>query len=121
MCVSAVVLILIFSDYILRQCYKNSAECLRDNAVQAALALLVLLLGHAIRAFSGWMQFLWMRSDWDPDFWANGIDLFLAATVLIVTGKIFMIYIFVPHKWRWTALFTVTCAVTVPVLVAILV
>lgn len=122
MCVSAILLVAIFSDYILRRCYKDSASCFSDSAVQAAVVILVLLVGHAIRAFSGWMQFLWVRNDWEPNFWANTLWLFLTATVLIVLGKVLMVYVFAPYKWRLCiACFTVFFAVAVPVLVAVVV
>jgi hypothetical protein len=121
MCVSAVVLVGIFTDYILRRWREDSARCFKDSAVQAALAILVLLCGHAIRAFSGWMQFLWMRNDMDPDFWANAVELFLTATVLIIAGKVMMIYTFAPVQWRWKALVVTVIALAVPIVVAILV
>lgn len=122
MFVSAVLLIMIFVDYIFRSC-QSDRDCFRDSAIQAAISLIILMLGHAIRAFTGWMQWLSIRNEWATDIWIDEINMFLVATVLIVLGKDLMIYTFTPYRWGWRlglAIGAAVVAITIPVLVAIL-
>lgn len=122
MFVSAVLLIVIFVDYIFRTC-QSDKDCFKDSAIQAAISLTILMIGHAIRAFSGWMQWLSIRNEWETNIWIDEINMFLVATVLIVLGKDLMIYTFAPYRWGWrftVAVGAAVVAITIPILVVIL-
>lgn len=119
MCISALILVGIFVHYIYRR-WRRDHDAMKDVAVWAAVAFVVLMTGHAIRAFSGWMQFFWLRMEWDANVWMNGVELFLAATALIITAKILMVYTFAPYRWgSRLALLAATFAVLIPVSVVV--
>lgn len=115
MCVSAIILVGVFSAYILRTRREMPREWYRDIAVHGAIAATVLLTGHVIRSFAGWMQFFYMDIGWDPDFWVNSNALFLTATAIILSGKLMMVYAFSCHGKRGIATAaTAVAAVIIP-------
>ncbi len=121
MCISAVMIIGIFIHYVWRGIRENP-HWYRDPVIQSAGAIIILLTGHAMRAFSGWMQFLWLDIGWDPDFWANSMDIFVVATALIIGAKLLMVSIFAPGRWR--ALLTnsaLVFSIGIPVVIALVV
>jgi hypothetical protein len=119
MCVSAIILIFVFGRYVLRTRQEMPRSWYRDIAVQGALAMIVLLFGHAIRAFAGWAQFFYLDIGWDPDFWSNSNALFLTATSFVLTGKLRMIYAFSRNGTRAIiALSAAAAIVTIPLAVA---
>jgi hypothetical protein len=121
MFIGAVVMIGIFAHYIWRRSRERD-RWYRDIAVQAAGAISVLLLGHSIRAGASWMEFLWLDIGWDNSFWTAAIDIFLAATILTVMGKMLMVFAFSPYRWRWhLTLGTAVVAIALPIAVALIV
>jgi len=120
MFVSAFILIVLFASFLWREVARDKHCWVRDPVCQSAIVIILLLVGHGIRAFAAWMQFLWMDIGWDADFWTNSIELFIAATVIIVTAKQFMVIVFSSEKWRWplTAL-TLVLTVVIPMSVAL--
>lgn len=100
MCMGAIWMIAIFVPYIYRR-VRTEPGWYSDIVVQAAIAIIVLVLGHLVARFAGWMQFLWVDMGWDADYWANASDIFLTATVLTVLGKMMNVYAFSVWRWRW--------------------
>lgn len=78
---------------------RGNKEWQSDRAVWAAGAIMILLVGHLLRAGSSWMEFLWLDMGWDNTVWADALALFLASIAFIVVGKVLMIIIFVPDRW----------------------
>lgn len=119
MCISALVLVGVFSSYILRTRREMPNTWRQDIAVHGAFAAVVLLTGHAIRAFAGWAQFLFLDLRLDADFWANSNAIFLTATAFVLTGKLLMVYAFSRNGTR--AAFTAAAAaaaIIIPITVA---
>lgn len=120
MCVSALMVIAMFVHYIVQRCCERPGSFWDSPAVQGATALAVLMTGHAIRAFSGWMQFLFLDHGWNPLYWANASLPFLAATAMIVGGKMLIVYTFAPYHWRyWLIAGAAFLSVVIPVAVAL--
>jgi hypothetical protein len=100
---------------------KKDIEWKHDIAVLAAFVLIVLMSGHAIRAFSAWMQFIALAVGGNAAFWANSLSQFLLATFLIVIGKVGIIYFFSPNRTRtFSALTKLIGMILIPILVAVL-
>lgn len=99
MFISAVIIVGIFLHYVWTAT-NNDRNWYKNPVTQSAGAIILLMTGHAMRAFSGWMQFLWMDIGWDPSLWSNSVDLFIVATTLIIGAKVLMIFIFSPIRWR---------------------
>lgn len=119
MCVSAIILVCVFSRYILRTRREMPGGWYKDIAVHAAIAAIVLLSGHVIRAFAGWMQFFYMDVGWDPDFWVNSNTIFLTATALVLSGKLMMVYAFSRDGTQATVTIrAAVAAITIPLTVA---
>jgi hypothetical protein len=120
MCVGAIMVIDTFVRY-LWQRSKKDPQWTHDIAVVAAISLIILLSGHAIRAFSGWMQFLALSLHGNASFWANSMSQFLLATLLIVIGKVAMIYFFSPERTRhFDAIVKLIGMSLIPVLIAVI-
>lgn len=121
MCVGAIMVIDTFARYIWRR-YQRDRGWLRDITVLAAATLIVLFVGHAIRAFSAWMQFLYLSLEWNPSFWTNSALLYIPATIFIIIGKMLAIYFFSPQKTRvMTTTLKVGFMIAIPVVLAIMV
>lgn len=116
---SAACLVLLFIHYIVHRTYWRPWAFMDSAAVQAAAAIVVLMLGHSIRAFSGWMQFFYFGQGWDPTYWANAALPFITATALIFLGKLLIIFAFAPYRWRWLLIAaTASVSILVPVALA---
>lgn len=118
---SALALVCIFGCYVHRRWrtfgFKNGDELL---AAQAASAITLLLVGHFIRSFLGWMQFVWADLGWPADNWTNASEYFIIATILILAGKWAMVYIF--GMLRWPMLLLLALGIfSVPVALAVLI
>lgn len=121
MCVGAIMVIDTFVRYIWRR-YQRDRGWLRDITVLAAATLIVLFVGHAIRAFSAWMQFLYLSLEWNPSFWTNSALLYIPATIFIIIGKMLAIYFFSPQKTRvMTTTLKVGFMIAIPVVIAVMV
>src|SRR5678809_520406 len=120
MFVSAFILILLFSSFLRKEIVKDKSCWAFDPVCQSAIVIILLLIGHGIRAFSAWMQFIWMDIGWDPDFWANSIEIFISATVIIVSAKQFMVIVFSSDRWRWPlSALTLILTTTIPMGIAL--
>lgn len=119
--ITGLAVLAIFANHI-RNVYKESGDWYRSVDVHAAAAIILLVLGHVIRAGASWMEFLWSHMGWDNDFWANTIEIFLLATLLIVLGKELIVFEFTPKKWRWPfTIGTASLAVLIPLIMALIV
>lgn len=120
MFLSACTLIGIFTHYIWAGASKNRLWY-KDSSNHAAAAIVILMAGHATRAFSSWMEFLFADLGWDNSLWINSLYLFTIATALIISAKLLMVYTFAPTRWRalltWTAL---AASVGIPGLLALI-
>jgi hypothetical protein len=97
MALSSFLVLVIFLQFI----WSNRKDWRTSIAVQAALAITVVVFGHSLRAFNSWAEFLLLQHGFNPAAWLPYTwVVFLSATVLIVTGKSLMLYIFTP-KYRW--------------------
>lgn len=121
MAVSAVILISVFAVYVIR--YSRAARgWYNDIGVQAAIAVIILMVGHLIRAFSSWMEFLWLDLGWPQGFWVNAVGVFVAATIFTVAGKVLCAFAFAPYRWRWhLTVFIAVVSIAIPLIVAALV
>jgi len=121
MFLSALFVIGIFANYVRHRCAEGFRRCLGDPVVLAALCIIVLMVGHAIRAGSSWMEFLWRDLDWDAGAWTNTETIFLTATALILSGKLLIVYVFAVWEWRWVLVaLALMISVGVPLAVAAL-
>jgi hypothetical protein len=98
--VSAIVLTGVFVRYI-ALAIRDQDGWWKDLGVQAAGALIVLMVGHIFRAASSWTTFLWVSEGWNPSYWVNSWFYIIAATVLVMAGKILMLWAFSPLHLRW--------------------
>ncbi len=122
MFIGAIVMIIIFMDYILRMRREWPEVWSKDIAVRGAAAVVILMTGHALRAFTSWMEFLLRHLGHNPEWLTNALVLFLMATILIVLGKMSIIFAFSRYKWRWYwTIGASVVSVTIPVLIAVLV
>lgn len=127
MFISAVIMMGIFACYF----YRNR-RIIRDwwrgnlthraqeawNTMQAAVAIIVLLSGHALRAGTSWLEFLWSDMGWEPNVWVSTYEIFAVATALTILGKVSMIYTFSPLRCRNLIVSgTLLCAFGIPLLV----
>jgi hypothetical protein len=100
---SALLLMLVFVSFII----ERRKNFFRSVEVQAAATILLLIVGHFLRAFSSWIEFNLVGFNIDPTHWVTWTWIwFLASAILILTGKAFMIVIFSQGRWwRWWALY----------------
>lgn len=118
MAISSLILIGVFVNYIVEKC-RVIPYCYNDLGVQAAAAIVVLMIGHAIRAISSWLEFLWARFQWPEGPWTNTLAVFIAATAFTLAGKILVAYAFSPDRWKWLlAGFIAATAIGIPLTVA---
>lgn len=101
MFISAICMIAIFSYYLVARFRIQGWKCCRDLASQAAASIVILMAGHAVRAGSSWMEFIWTDVGWNNDFWANSVIFFTIASGLIIIGKMLIIFAFSSYYWRW--------------------
>lgn len=116
MAVSGLLLVVIFSSY----CWKNRSSLSQNHTTQAAFAILILMIGHLIRAGGAWIEFFLLRHLIRLDEWLWwSVIWFVASAVLVLSGKLLMVYIFAPARWHRALIFAAipTC-VAVPLLLA---
>lgn len=101
---SAILLVAVWVDYAFNYRKQHPRKWWRDDAVQGAGILALLMLGHAMRAGSSWMEFLYADIGWNNSFFANSIEIFIAATSIILVAKLLIAYKFTRYGWRWFAL-----------------
>lgn len=96
---SALLLIVIFGHY----CWINRQIFRRSGTTQAATAILILMVGHFVRSTGTWVEYLtnhvelhMVSSNWIKWSWI----WFMTAVIVIIFGKMAMIYIFAPVAWR---------------------
>src|ERR1043166_3193781 len=95
---SALFLIIIFMRY----CWRNRRSFWINRTVQLAGAVLVLMIGHCVRATGAWVEFILLRNQFDLSEWLKYSAVwFTIAAALIIYGKILMLYSFTPTLWRW--------------------
>lgn len=119
MALAALLLIWIFARY----CWRNRSELWRDEATIAAAAILVLMIGHFLRAFSSWIEFMLIDLGRNTNAWVEWTWItFLISGTLIITGKAMILRIFAPLKWRWTIMaIGIPACVLIPIIIAVLV
>lgn len=94
-----------------------------DTAVNAALAIFILTLGHCIRATSGWVEFAFYDAGLDisPWLWLSW-SWFLLAAVLVITGKALMLFNFAPFQYRKAITIAgVVSSIAIPLAIALLI
>jgi len=118
MAISALFVIAVFVHFI----WRSWPYTKYNVAVKAAVAILVLTIGHLIRSVSSWLEFLWIDLNWDVSTWLiKSWSWFLISAVLVLIGKSLMLLNFAP--WRHRKVITITAVVTAvafPILLAIL-
>lgn len=120
MAVSALTMLAVFISYVITES-RTEQFWYNDPAVHAAVAIIVLTLGHFIRALSGWMEFVWLDFG-KVGWWVNTVGIFMLSTILIVLGKLMIVYTFSPAKWRWQiTLAAGVVSITIPIGVTLLV
>jgi hypothetical protein len=116
MALSALLLIVIFGRY----SWRNRRVFWHSETAQAAAAIVVLMIGHFVRAFSSWIEFLLVDLGWSTSNWIKWTWIwFLIAAALIIAGKSLMLYTFAPRKCRWAVLtIGIPVCVLVPIVIA---
>jgi putative Mn2+ efflux pump MntP len=74
-----------------------------DAANWFAASLFVLVGGHTLRSWSSTLEWGAFVAKLNSGFWGHWAP-FLAATFIVIVGKLMCIYIFLPqrwHRWRW--------------------
>ena len=116
MAIGALFVIGVFAHYIIVNWSKRSQVPMR-----AAVAIIILTLGHLIRSSSAWLEFMWMDLKWDLSLWAvKSWTWFLMSAVLVLVGKALMLLNFSPWEQRRKLTITaIACAVLIPLAIAL--
>ena len=117
MALSALLLVIIFGRY----SWRNRFSLARSQTTQAALAIMILMCGHLVRAGSSWVEFLLIDMGLSAAGWIKWTWIwFLIAAALIVVGKGMMAYTFAPRAWR-RAIFlgAIPACILIPLLIAL--
>lgn len=88
----------------------------QELETNAALSIFLLLLGMSLRAFIGWLQFIWTDLELDPSPFINTNIYFIGATFVTLIGASMTAYFFGPVNWKksWLAA-TIFTIVAIPV------
>lgn len=117
MALSALLVCFVFARY----AWHNRTSLRHNSTVKAAVAILILMAGHFMRAGSSWVEFMLLDLGIDTKHWLQWTWLwFILAFIGIVSGKILILGAFAPRKWRNRLILIgmPLCAV-VPLLIAI--
>ena len=117
MALGAAFVILVFLRYIILNWRKG------DITLAAAVAILVLTVGHFIRAFSSWVEFIWFDLKWDASLWmVQSWSWFIISGVLVISGKMLMLIAFSPHRYRMLIVSTaMALCITLPIILALMI
>jgi hypothetical protein len=68
--------------------------------IWAALALVSICIGSAMRGFLTWMQFMYQLNGWDHSVWVRTWPWFALSVFLNTVGCMVGIWILTPKAWR---------------------
>ena len=118
--IAGIFMIAVFGHYI----WKNWEYRKKNNgvAIKASIAILVLTVGHVLRASYSWATFLAADLNWDVNKWlAQGSALFLISAALVLAGKALMLFNFSPWDHRKAiTVWAVATAIIIPAVLAII-